>query len=200
MQRTAADIYDEWLVIRAQSGDDAALRLLVSRWHARLYRHARRLVQQAHAADDITQDAWLAIVRSLRRLNDPARFAPWAYRIVTNKCSDWIRKQSRDKARFQQFDAAGDAIVVNSAAVDAVEHAAGHDDELHALRCAMRELSSVHQATLALHYLDGLSIAEIAVAMHVPPGTVKSRLHHAREHLRAVIEHNERMKHEQQQH
>jgi RNA polymerase sigma-70 factor (ECF subfamily) len=57
----------------------------------------------------------------------------------------------------------------------------------------MRELSASHRAALALHYLDGLSIAQIAMAMNVPPGTVKSRLHHARERLRAIIERNERI-------
>lgn len=192
MQRTAAEIYDEWLVIRSQSGDEAALRELVSRWHTRLHLHARRLVDQAHAADDVVQEAWLAIVRGLRRLNDPARFGPWAYRIVTNKCSDWVRRQACGRTRGQSHDGEAHTVAADDG-LAAARDATDHDDELYALRKAMRELAPTHRAALALHYLDGLSIAEIAMAMNVPPGTVKSRLHHARERLRAIVERNERI-------
>lgn len=191
MRRHASDIHDEWLVVRSQAGEETALRELVARWRHRLYRHARRLTGRADAAEDATQEAWLAIVRGLRRLDDAARFGPWAYAIVTNKCRDWVRKQSRRRA-----GGLGDAATVEAA--HAPQRHDGHDggrgegdDQTRALRAAMRDLSPTHRAALALHYLDGMNIAEIAAALGVPPGTVKSRLHHAREKLRAILERNQ---------
>ena len=195
MRRSASDIHDEWLVVRAQAGEQNAMRQLVARWHGRLYRHARRLVDRADAAEDATQEAWLAIVRGVRRLDDPARFGPWAYRIVTNKCRDWVRRQQRRRAH-----GLGD---VNAGAMNDVrDDRAAHDgdgdegdDAVRALRSAMRELPPTQRAALGLHYLDGMNIAEIAAALGIPAGTVKSRLHHAREKLRAILERNERNQH-----
>lgn len=186
MRRSAEDIRDEWLVLRWQSGEDAALRELVAGWQGRLYRHARRLVDRGDAAEEIVQEAWLAIVRGLVRLDDPSRFGPWAYRIVTNKCADWTRRRVRDRAEHARCERmGGQGVEVERGA--ASTHVMDDDDAVRELREAMRTLSPEHRATLALHYLDGMSTAQIALAMGVPAGTVKSRLHHARERLRAMI-------------
>ncbi|HRP62484.1 MAG TPA: RNA polymerase sigma factor [Phycisphaerales bacterium] len=191
MLRTAEDIFDEWLVLSYQTGEPGALRELVARWQTRLYRHARRLIDRADAAEDVTQEAWLAIMRGLMRLDDPACFGPWAYRIVTNKCRDWVRHQKRQRARGVHEDGdIGRATI--AAPTGSACGVAAEDDEILELRRAMRELSPIHRSVLALHYLDGMGVAAIAIAMGVPQGTIKSRLHHARERLRANIEHNER--------
>ncbi len=82
---------DELLVLRCQDGDGGAMDELVRRWHGRLLRHAWHLTRREDAASDVTQDAWVGIVRGIRRLSDPAMFRVWAYRIVTHKCADWMR-------------------------------------------------------------------------------------------------------------
>jgi len=190
MRRTAEDIHDEWLVLRSQSGDESALPQLVDRWHGRLTAHARRLTGDADAAREASQEAWLAIVRGLPRLNDPARFAPWAYRILTYKCRDWIRRRSRDRARGLRHQSAAGA----ETSIPAPTPDQSADEPMTAVRAAMRRLSADHRAVLDLHYLDGLGVMEIALALGVPAGTVKSRLHHARGRLRAIIEsHSERI-------
>lgn len=178
MNRSADDILDEWLVIHSQTGESEALRRLVGRWQSRLLAHARRLLDRGDAAADATQEAWLAIVRGLPRLDDPARFGPWAYAIVTNKCRDARRRGSREAAEAIEDHAA-------PAHADA-------DDDRDELRVALRTLSPDHRAVLALHYLDGLALADIATALELPVGTVKSRLHHARDRLRASLERFER--------
>lgn len=76
-------ILDELLVLRCQAGDRAALDLLVERWNPRLLRLARRLTQ-SDDADEVVQEAWLAIVRGVARLQDPALFPSWALRIASN--------------------------------------------------------------------------------------------------------------------
>ena len=93
--RTAEDIHDELLVMGCQDGDGQSLIALVNRWQPRLLCHAMRLTREHEAAMDVVQDAWVAIVRGIRRLDDPACFAPWVYRIVTNKCADWTRQRQR---------------------------------------------------------------------------------------------------------
>ncbi len=92
VDRSVEQIVDEILVMDCQSGRVKALEILVSRWQKRLWRYAFRLIGDSEAAWDITQESWLGIIRGISRLNDPARFRPWAYKIVTNKTHDWIRK------------------------------------------------------------------------------------------------------------
>jgi RNA polymerase sigma-70 factor, ECF subfamily len=90
-------IVDELLVMDCQSGKTEALDMLVSRWQKRLWQHAYRLVGNTEAAWDITQQSWLGIIKGLQKLNDPANFRAWAYRITTNKAIDWIKKHKADK-------------------------------------------------------------------------------------------------------
>lgn len=179
--RSADDVHDELLVIESQDGDGDSLLALVDRWQPRLLRHAIRLTQEREAAMDIVQEAWVAIVRGIRRLDDPARFAPWAYRIVTNKCADWTRQRQRQRSCFT-------SLAVEPAAKEAP--ADDMHDEAGAIREAIGRLPREQQAILSLFYLEELPIRSIAEALSLPIGTVKSRLHYARNHLKDVVERN----------
>lgn len=95
MRSPSEQIRSDVLVLRCQEGDAAAFESLVLVWQERLWRHARRLTGDEDAADDIPQESWLAIGRGMSRLQDPAAFSAWAYRIVSNKCNDWIRRECR---------------------------------------------------------------------------------------------------------
>lgn len=187
MRRTADDIYNELLVLRSQDGDVEAVEKLIHRWSPRLLRHAYRLTGDRDAAADTAQEAWVAIMRGLARLNDPARFPAWAYRITTFKCADWTRRRSRDRAHHDH-DVQRQRDLDNRA-----DEPSQSNDAVELLRHAMRQLGGEHYAALSLHYLDGLSVKEIASAMNIPKGTVKSRLHHARQILKTTME---RMNHE----
>jgi RNA polymerase sigma factor (sigma-70 family) len=187
MRRTADDIYNELLVLRSQDGDIEAVEKLIHRWSPRLLRHAYRLTGDREAAADTAQEAWVAIMRGLARLNDPARFPAWAYRITTFKSADWTRRRTRDRDHHdhdvhRQRD-------IESRAVEPGRS----NDAVELLRHAMHELSGEHYAALSLYYLDELSVKEIAEAMNIPNGTVKSRLHNARQQLKTTME---RMNHE----
>ena len=182
MARSREDILDEWLVLRIQEGDAEALREIVSRWNPRLWRHACHLIGQTDGAADALQDAWLAIVRGLPRLRDPAVFRSWAYRIVSRRCADWIRRRQQDRVVTER--AIPDA--ADAPAPEADPDSDGND--VTALRRAIRQLPADHHVVLTLHYLDGLSVREIACALDIPQGTVKSRLHNARNNLRETLE------------
>ena len=181
MSRTHGDIQDELLVLQCQEGDEEALKTLIARWQPRLAGLAWRLTGEREVARDVVQDAWVAIVRGLRRLDDPATFSTWAYRIVRNRCADWTRRRVvRRRADRDMREAA-------SPAGDSNERGDAADD-VALLRGAMAELPDEQRAILSLHYLDGMSVSQIAAVLSVPPGTVKSRLFHARNRLKQVLE------------
>ena len=177
MGHSAEQIADQILVMDAQSGRREALEMLVSRWQRRLWWHAYDMTGHSEAAWDITQEGWLSIVRGLAGLRDPAKFGPWAYRIVTYKASDWISRTSRGPSTEVQSD-------------DQCPWAAEQDrgETADDVRSIIRRLPARCRVVLSLYYLDGFGLAEIAQILGTPEGTVKSRLHAARIEFRKLWE------------
>jgi len=173
-------VHDEFLVASARAGDRAAFNELARRWEKRLVRHAWRLVGEAEAARDIAQEAWAAIASGLRRLDDSAAFPAFAFRIVSRRAADFIRTRRRRRA----LDAAVAAEPVSSpSGAGAIEASASAG----ALNKALAALPAEQRAAIALFYQEDLSVAEIAVALDVPAGTVKTRLMAARDKLRSAF-------------
>ncbi len=188
MARSLESIHDELLVLRSQSGETEALEELVRSWQPRLWRHARRLTGRRDAAWDVLQETLLAIVRNLHRLDDPALFRTWAYRIATNKSADWTRKQQRDRKLAEAVANDGDPRSLGIQQQRDFQSTNEPNDDVKRLHNAMRELSGDRQTILAMHYLEGMGMAEISVALDIPAGTVKSRLYHARQQLKELLE------------
>jgi len=186
MSRAADEVVDQLLILRWQGGDDAALANIAERWQARLLRQALRLLGEREAAADAVQESWLAIVNGLQGLDDPARFAPWAYRIVRNKCADRLRRVTRARAR--QTDLADDLPGDGEASAEARAEADDRAAAVGRLRAAIRSLPGEPRTLLSLFYFEDMSVAAIAEALALPPGTVKSRLFHLRARLRQLLE------------
>ncbi|MEM1144545.1 MAG: RNA polymerase sigma factor [Pseudomonadota bacterium] len=170
---------EAFLVSGARSGDAAATEKLVRLLQPRLLSHAHRLLDDADGARDVTQAAWIDILRGLPRLRDASAFHVYALRIVSRKVARVIRGKQRDRH------------LANDWAVTCVteEPSLGERDaDASAVRAAMARLKPAHSATLALFYLEGMTVSEVAASMDVPVGTVKTRLMHAREQLRHVLE------------
>jgi RNA polymerase sigma-70 factor (ECF subfamily) len=172
--RTPERVFDELLVTLAQGGDAAALDRLARRWRPRHYAHARRLLRSPEAATDAVQEAWVGVVRGLGRLVDPARFPAWSFAIVTRRCRDQQRRAVRTPAM--------------DADVELAEAASADLDTRTDLRRALAALPADQRAAIALFYLEGLAVAEIASALSTPVGTIKTRLFHARRTLRRCLE------------
>jgi RNA polymerase sigma factor (sigma-70 family) len=183
--RTDDDIYDEWLVLRAQSDDAAALKELFDRWQPRLMRLARRLTDTIDGAADVTQLAWVAIIGGLSRLSDPACFRRWAYRIVTNKAADFVRARQQDRVRMKSLSA--ESCPRQTGETNSVEQ-----DDIFLLYEAIGQLSMEHRSILLLFYIEELPLTEIAEIVNVPLGTVKSRLHYAKSKLLLKLERDQR--------
>jgi RNA polymerase sigma-70 factor (ECF subfamily) len=169
MQNPAEQIADEILVIDAQSGRRKAFDMLVSRWQKRLWWHAFYLTGRAEAAWDITQESWLDIVRGLTRLNDPAKFGSWAYRIVSHKAYDWRCRDRRERSTE-----------IEPEDTPAVAAGQGKHETAGDVHDILRRLPARAQVVLNLYYLEDFNLAEIASILGTPEGTVKSRLHAAR--------------------
>ncbi len=172
MDRPVEQLVDEILVMDSQSGSAKAMEMLVSRWQKRLWRYAFNLTGDTEAAWDITQESWLGIIKGMRKLHDPARFRSWAYRIVTNKVNDWIRRNRKvKKVRLDE--------------VQGHQHKEKKDADIKELQ---EKLDMKKRAVLNLRYFEQLSIPEIGIALKIPKGTVKSRLHSARNELKELYQ------------
>lgn len=169
---------DEMLVLAAQARQVEAFEHLAARWHPRLLRHAWRLTRDPEGAQEVVQEAWVGIARGLSRLRDPAGFGSWALRITACRCADWIARRRRMRQQSAELDAAS--------ALASPTDVCG--DNLARVRGALRRLDAERQALMAMFYVEGLSVAEIAQVLDIPAGTVKSRLYDAREQLRATLE------------
>ncbi|MDQ3482960.1 MAG: sigma-70 family RNA polymerase sigma factor [Pseudomonadota bacterium] len=179
MTRSAARILDEYLVAAARTGDRKALEMLAERWNRKLIAHAWRVTGHRDLALDAAQAGWVEILRSLPRLQDDRTFPAWAYRIVSRRCSRQINAIVRDR---RLAEAAAEE--VPAAAL------AGADSTLdqQRLASAIAALPADQRSAVALFYLEEMSVAQVAVALEIPAGTVKTRLLHARRKLRLALE------------
>jgi RNA polymerase sigma-70 factor (ECF subfamily) len=172
MDRSVQQLVDEILVMDAQDGKARAMEILVSRWQKRLWQHAFRLTADEQAAWDVTQQSWLGIIKGLRKLNDPASFRAWAYKITTNKSIDWIRKNK----------------AVKKVSLDEVQDHQQKEKKDIGLKELLQKLDIKKRAVICLYYFEQLSIPEVSTALKIPKGTVKSRLAKARKELKVLYQ------------
>ena len=175
MGKQNGELYEELLVLRAKARDASALTQLVERWHGRLLAHARRLTRNPDGAEETMQEVWMAIVRGIGKLNDPAAFGFWAYRIVGRECANWVHRRQRSRRDGNNNGLAQASIETKTPL------------EANALGRAMESLSVEHREVLALHYMQEMSIEQIASTLEMKEGTIKSRLHYAREAIRRAM-------------
>ena len=166
------------LVVQAQHGDEGAFASLAVVIGNRLHAIAHRILRDVDLADDATQQALLAIWRDLPQLRDPARFDGWAYRLLVRACCSEAKKTRRlaPNLLVMQLD--------ESSASDDIATVADRDQ----LERAFRRLSVDHRAVVVLHRHLDLSLVEVAEALGVPVGTVRSRLFYAMRALRAALD------------
>ena len=168
----------EWLALRCQTGDPAAFADLIAVMERPLLYYATSLTGNQDAALDVLQDVWLKVVRSIRRLKDPGSLKPWLYAITHGVSVDRIRRDyRRDKAEQAQLD---DAFNIDEPSFD--------EEDATAIRDALSRLDVKHREVLVLHFLQDLSIVEIANVVGCSEGTVKSRLHYAKRKLKQILE------------
>ena len=180
MSKTQRQIADELLVLQWQAGSRKSFEILFTGWNKILYRHANRLTRNSAAAADVMQDAWVSMIKSIRSLGDPAMFRSWAYKIVTRRAADWVRREKRNR-HLDQIGAVNEL-------KEALHSEDSQEDETAQLTLALERLPGECHIVVAMFYLDELSVKEIAQALSIPTGTVKSRLYYSRQQLKSIIE------------
>jgi RNA polymerase sigma-70 factor (ECF subfamily) len=169
---------DRELVERAQLGDESAFAALAVRIADRLYAMAHHILRDRDLADDAAQQAMIDIWRHLPDLKDPDRFQPWAYRIV-------VRAAYAESKRRRSWRLTADPVAADLRA--SPDHAATVADRDQLAR-GFERLPLDHRAVVVLKHHAGLSNAEIAEALDIPEGTVRSRLYYSIRTLRAALE------------
>ncbi len=187
MSRDRQDVLIELLVIQTQSGDPKAIGQLAELFQRELVAYAFRLVGDAHSARDVVQEAWLSVMRSIGRLNDPASFRSWVFRIVHNKSMDSLRNVVRDR---NELESLGRSITENRNADIAKE-----ERDLEEIRGLIDALPPADRALLVLYYENELSIREIAAITGNTESATKSRLYHIRQKLKLSLSKSERPNH-----
>jgi RNA polymerase sigma-70 factor (ECF subfamily) len=174
-------IVENYLVECARLGDKAAQEQLAIRFQKQFLAHAYRLLGDAELAKDAAQEGWIEIIRGIARLKDVNAFCAWSFRIITRKCAKQITGLKKDRELQQTMSE-------EPGLPEAEESGLGQANDLQLIRKALASLSAEHRAAITLFYLKDMSVAEIAVSLELPVGTVKTRLMHARNKLRAVLE------------
>ena len=177
---------DEATLIRAaQGGDSEAFTELVRRYQRAVYRVAYGLTRNASDADDLAQEAFVRAYQALDRFRVGEPFYPWISRIAVNLAySLFRRRKRRPETSIEPMLEAGHQW---EGGEDPIEDVARREREGH-MKAAFDELSQEHQAILVLRVVEGLSYGEIAESLHIPTGTVMSRLSRARAELKKHLE------------
>ncbi len=168
---------ETWWVLRAQSGDQAALDALLRSVQQPLFRYIRTIVANDASAEDVLQETFLRIYRKLSWLSDAAMFRPWAFRIATNEAFRALKRERPWR------DADDDSRLAEVAAVVA----APEPWLLARMRESLAGLPPGSRAVLTLHYLEEMPLADVAAILAIPVGTVKSRLAYGLSRLREEL-------------
>ena len=163
-------------VLRAQVGDREALDSLLCSIQQPMYTYLRNMVQDASAAEDTLQDVLLVVIRKLKTLRDPGLFRPWVYRIASRQALKTLSRERRWRSETSEQHLLDMHTLEDAPAGDAI-------DAGEVMKSLVR-LSPAVRAVMALHYLEGLAISEVAVILGLPVGTVKSRLAYGLQRLR----------------
>lgn len=170
------------LLTRAQAGDAEVFNVLALKHRERLNRTALALCCDPHLAEDLTQETFAEAWRSLARFDGRCRLTTWLHGILVHRHHKAIRHAASRPRLLARDDAPRpEAIDAHSPAVQLQRR-----ENAASLHAAVMDLPEEHRAVIELRFFADLPLDEIAAALDVPLGTVKSRLHHALEKLRRI--------------
>lgn len=169
------------IIRRAQKGDSEAFRTLVEGYQTQVYRLAARMCGES-AADDVTQEAFVAAWRALPSFRGDCRFSTWLYRLATNAAIDLLRREKRHRNAddITELELSDDGL--------SPQELAERGETQEAVRRALGQLSEEHRQVLLLRYMQELDYGEIADALEISEGTVKSRISRAKGRLRELLD------------
>jgi len=185
------DLSDDALMRLFQDGDEAAFHTLFERYRALVFNYARTLLHDDGRAEDVLQEAFLAVIRTAGRYEPRGHFRTWLLRIVRNRCLNRLESERLRRAVSQD---ARNADRAASPAPSPVAQAEANE-RLALARAALEELPARQREALVLHAFDSMTYREIAEILDVPINTVKTIIHRGRAALARALEQAERESH-----
>jgi RNA polymerase sigma-70 factor, ECF subfamily len=167
----------EWLALRCQSGEKGAFEDLIAVMEQPLLYYAMSLTGSQDSALDVLQEVWIKAFRGIRKLRDPGALRQWLYSITHGIAVDRIRKNySREQAEAAHLEDFQEA-----------EEPSFAEEDAAAVHAALNQIGIYHREALVLHFLEDLSLAEIAKVVGCSEGTVKSRIHYAKRAMKEIL-------------
>ena len=171
----------ENIIARARRGDADAFEQLVVAYRDQVFRLALRMCGNEADADEVAQEAFLSAWKALPNFRGDSRFSTWLYQLTSHAAIDLMRREKRQIAAED---------ITEVSAPDpgpSPQQQAERSETRQAVRDAMGQLSPEYRQIVVLRFLQELSYEEIAAALKLPPGTVKSRLNRAKAQLRGIL-------------
>ena len=173
------------LIERSRKGDSEAFGVLVERYQRRVVGVALAVVHNQDDAIELAQETFVRAYENLSKFESRSSFSTWLYRIAANLAIDFWRREGRHVV-LRGEDAETEISKLPTATGDSFKEVSR--SELSArLKQALEELTPEHRAVILLREVEGMSYDEISDVLQCPRGTVMSRLHYARTHLRNIL-------------
>ena len=164
-------------------GDLSALGILYDKYRLQVYHTALAITRDRQAAEDILQECFLKVNAYARRIDRSLPLEPWLYRVTVNLAYTWVSRRSRWLTSLEDVI---DRLVAPARTNS--EHYAELSELQAEIQRSIDSLPDSQRMTVVLYYLNNLSLKEISFILDCPVGTVKSRLHYGREHLKKCLE------------
>ena len=171
------ELADKEIVFLAVKGDIKAFEQLVFRYEKPIFGYILRFVSHKENAEDLTQETFIKIYRSLKTFDPEYKFKTWLFTVATNTVYDWLRKAKKNKEMFIIDDPDINFETID----DSWSYKLVEDKEL--VDNALKNIKPVYQSVIVLFYRDELTYEEIAEVLKVPINTVKTYMYRAKEAL-----------------
>lgn len=179
-------VHPSWLISECIAGSEKAIEMLVRLYQLPVFRLALSIVGDTAEANEITQETFLAALRSLPSYEEKKSFKAWLFTIAINQSRSHLRKR-KTLERLRSSLAAILRIDFQKQALP--EEVVIQNEKEAALWSALNQMDERYRMVVILRYFHELSIAEISDVLSINEGTIHSRLHYAREKLRNALEH-----------
>jgi len=176
------ELRDEELLLRiGEHQDREALALLYDRYRHSLGGFLRRKLRESRLIDEVYNDVMFTVWNKADTFRGDSKVSTWIFGIAYRTCLSHARKESRHSDQIDEFE-------IDQIAENSQDYSDQNDDITDSLNSAISELSEDHRTVIELAYFIGNSIVEIAEIMACPVNTVKTRLYHARLHLKTNLQ------------
>jgi len=183
------EVSDEALMAQVKAGDEGALAALICRYEKPLFNYALRMLGNAADAEDLFQETFLRVYQHRSRFWEGAPFKRWLYRIATNLCYDRLRyRKRRPESQSMPGTEQTDPMALHPASTPTPDVSAISLERAEHMKRALAALSDHHRAVFLMAHQQGLSYADISLALGIPVGTVKSRMNKAVKLLMTAME------------